>query len=146
MAKKVEHKHELLENSEALKEKLVVAESWIEQNPKPVFGIAVAVLLVVGGYFGFEYYKNNQNVEAQKEMFQAIYYFEADSLNLALNGDGNNLGFLAIIEDYGITDAGNLANYYAGASYLKQGKFELLAYFWKTLVQTIYWYKRAPIV
>jgi len=125
MAKKVEHKHELLENSDALKEKLVVAESWIEQNPKPVIGIAAAVLLVVGGYFGFTYYKNNQNVAAQKDMFQAVYYFEADSLNLALNGDGNNLGFLAIIEDYGITDAGNLANYYAGASYLKQGKYEL---------------------
>ncbi len=129
MAKKVEHKHELLENSDALKEKLVVAESWIEQNPKPVIGIALAVLLVVGGYFGFEYYKNGQNIEAQKDMFQAIYYFEADSLDLALNGDGNNLGFLAIIEDYSITDAGNLANFYAGASYLKQGKYALARLF-----------------
>jgi TolA-binding protein len=58
-------------------------------------------------------------------MFQAVFYFEADSLNKALNGDGNNLGFLSIIDDYGITDAGNLANYYAGVCYLKQGKFEL---------------------
>jgi tetratricopeptide (TPR) repeat protein len=123
--KKEEHKHELLENSEALKEKLVIAESWVEQNPKTVIGAALVVLLIVGGYFGFTYYKNNQNVQAQKDMFQAVYYFEADSLNLALNGDGNNLGFLAIIEDYGITDAGNLASFYAGASYLKQGKFEL---------------------
>ena len=58
-------------------------------------------------------------------MFQAVYYFEADSLDKALNGDGNNLGFLDIADEYGITDAGNLANYYAGVSYLKQGKFEL---------------------
>ena len=58
-------------------------------------------------------------------MFQAVYYFEADSLDKALNGDGNNLGFLEIIDEYGITDAANLANYYAGVSYLKQGKFEL---------------------
>jgi hypothetical protein len=114
--KKEEHKHELLENSDALKEKLVVAEGWVEQNPKTVIGIALAILVVVGGYFGFEYYKNDQNTQAQKDMFQAIYYFEADSLNLALNGDGNNLGFLAIIEDYGITDAGNLAHFYAGAA------------------------------
>jgi len=125
MAKKEEHKHELLENSDALKERLEVAEGWVEQNPKTVIGAALVILLLVGGYFGFTYYKNNQNTQAQKDMFQAIYYFEADSLNLALNGDGNNLGFLAIIEDYGITDAGNLANFYAGASYLKQGKFEL---------------------
>jgi TolA-binding protein len=125
MAKKEEHKHELLENPEALKEKLEGAESWLEQNPKIVVGIAAAILIIVGGYFAFNYYKNNQNEEAQREMFQAVYYFEADSLNKALNGDGNNLGFLQIIDEYGITDAANLANYYAGVSYLKQGKFEL---------------------
>src|SRR5687767_723700 len=125
MAKKEEHKHELLENPEALKEKLEGAENWLEQNPKIVVGIAAAILIVVGGYFAFNYYKDNQNDLAQNEMFQAVYYFEADSLDKALNGDGNNLGFLQIIDEFGITDAGNLANYYAGVSYLKQGKFEL---------------------
>ena len=125
MAKKEEHKHELLENPEALKEKLEGAESWLEQNPKIVVGIAAAILIIVGGYFAFNYYKNNQNTLAQNEMFQAVYYFEADSLDKALNGDGNNLGFLQIIDEFGITDAANLANYYAGVSYLKQGKFEL---------------------
>jgi len=125
MAKKEEHKHELLENPEALKEKLEGAENWIEQNPKIVVGIAAAILILVGGYFAFNYYKNNQDVLAQKEMFQAVYYFEADSLDKALNGDGNNLGFLQIIDEFGITDAANLANYYAGVTYLKQGKYEL---------------------
>ena len=42
-------------------------------------------------------------------MFQAVYYFEADSLDRGLNGDGNNLGFLDIIDEYGITDAANLS-------------------------------------
>lgn len=125
MAKKEEHKHELIENPEALKEKLVGAENWLESNPKIALGIAGAILLLVGSYFGFNYYKNSQNVLAQKEMFQAVYYFEADSLDKALNGDGNNLGFLNIIDDYGITDAGKLANYYAGISFLKQGKYEV---------------------
>jgi len=40
-----------------------------------------------------------QEAQAQKDMFQAIRYFESDSLNLAVNGDGNNLGFLQIIDD-----------------------------------------------
>src|SRR5512146_1260916 len=104
MAKKVEHKHELIENPEALKETLAGAENWLERNPKIVIGIAAIIVLVVGGYFGFSYYKDNQNAQAQKEMFQAVHYFEADSLDLALKGDGNNLGFINIIEDYGITD------------------------------------------
>lgn len=125
MAKKVEHKHELVENPQALAEKLHGAETWVERHPKTGIGILAAIILIVGGYFGYQYYKDSQEGEAQREMFQAVYYFEADSLDLALNGDGNNLGFVAIIEDYGVTDAAELANYYAGAAYLKQGRFEV---------------------
>jgi tetratricopeptide (TPR) repeat protein len=125
MAKKVEHKAEILENPQALAEKLQGAETWMERNPKLVVGIAVGIALIVGGYFGFQYYKDNQNAEAQQEMFQAVYYFEADSLELALNGDGNNLGFRDIIQEYKMSDAANLASYYAGVSYLKMGKWEL---------------------
>ena len=101
------------------------AENWIERNPKTMIGIGLVFLLAVGGYFGFQYYKNNQNNQAQKQMFQAVYYFEQDSLDLALNGDDNNLGFIAIIEDYGFSDAAKMANYYAGVCFLKQGKFSV---------------------
>jgi tetratricopeptide (TPR) repeat protein len=125
MAKRVEHRHEILENPEAIQEKLVGAELWLENNSKLVIGAAVGVALLVAGYFGFQYYKSNQNESAQRDMFQAVYFFEADSLDKALNGDGNDLGFLDIIEEYGVTDAANLANYYAGAIYLKQGKFNV---------------------
>jgi TolA-binding protein len=126
MAKKVEQqKHELLENPQALAEKLQGAETWAERHPKTVVGISVVIALIVGGYFGFRYYKDTQEREAQQEMFQAVYYFEADSLELALNGDGNKLGFVDITKEYGITEAAKLANYYAGVAYLKQGKFEL---------------------
>lgn len=125
MAKKAEHRAEILENPEAIAEKLQGAETWAERHPKTIIGIAVAIALIVGGYFGFQYYKDNQNEEAQQEMFQAVYYFEADSLDLALNGDGNNLGFKDIISEYKFTDAANVANFYTGAIYLKKGEFEL---------------------
>jgi tetratricopeptide (TPR) repeat protein len=125
MAKKAEQKNELVENPQAIAEKLQHAENWIERHPKTVIGILVAVAVLVGGYFGFQYFKENQNIQAQQEMFQAIYYFEADSLDLALNGDGNNLGFLDIIDEYGITDAATLANFYAGSAFLKQGRYEV---------------------
>ncbi len=123
MAKRKETE-ELLENPEALAEKLEGAEHWIEQNPKIVFGIVGVLLLIVGGYFGFNYYKSVQDEQAQKEMFQAVYYFEADSLNLALNGDGNNLGFIDIIDEYKYSDAANLAHFYAGVAFLKQGNYQ----------------------
>ena len=123
MTKKKEQSKEVLERPEVLAEKIEIAESWIENNPKIIIGIAAVVLLIVGGYFGFDFYRDNLDKEAQREMFQAVYYFEADSLDKALNGDGNNLGLIQIAEDYGITKAGNLANFYAGAAYLKKGEF-----------------------
>lgn len=123
MAKKEENKS-VLENQEVLQEKVVGFEQWIEHNSTIVFGIVGAILLVVGGYFGFQFYTDSQNEVAQKEMFQAVHYFEGDSLNLALNGDGNNLGFINIIDEYSMTEAANLAHYYAGVSYLKQGNFD----------------------
>lgn len=124
MAKKEENK-DLLENPEVIQEKLVDIESWFERNPKSVIGVAAGIMLLVGAFFGYRYYIGNQDGIAQNEMYQAVRYFEADSLNLALNGDGNNLGLLQIIDDYGRTDAGNLANFYTGAIYLKQGKYPL---------------------
>ena len=124
MAKKKENKNELLENPDALAERLGSAENWMERNSKTVFGIVGVILLAVAGYFGFNYYKKTQDAEAQPQMFQAVYYFEADSLSLALNGDGNNLGFINIIEDYKFSEAANLAHFYAGVCYLKQGNYE----------------------
>lgn len=126
MAKKVDHKHEheLIENPAALAEKLEGAENWIEKHPKTITGIVSVLLLAVAGYFGFNYYKDSQDAEAQKQMFQAVYYFEADSLKLALNGDGNNLGFIDIIDEFGFSNAANLAHFYAGVCYLKQGNYD----------------------
>ena len=119
MAKEKEAGKDILENPEALQEKVLGIEHWIESNPKIVFGVVGALLLVVAGYFGYRYYIGNQDAQAQKEMFQAIRYFEKyidsgnDSLNVALKGDGNNLGFVDIMEDYSLTKAGKLANFYA---------------------------------
>jgi predicted negative regulator of RcsB-dependent stress response len=124
MAKKKDNKNDLLENPDALAERLGTAENWLERNSKAVFAIVGVILLAVAGYFGFNYYKKSQDAEAQPQMFQAIYYFEADSLTLALNGDGNNLGFINIIEDYKYSAAANLAHFYAGVCYLKQGQYD----------------------
>ncbi|MBL3654998.1 tetratricopeptide repeat protein [Fulvivirga sediminis] len=119
-----EHHNELLENPEALADQLTKTEEFLEKNKTIVLAIIAIFVVGVAGYFGFKYYKNSQNDKAQNEMFQAVYYFESDSLDLALNGDGNRLGFLDIIDEYGITEAANLAHYYVGAAYLKQGNFD----------------------
>jgi TolA-binding protein len=96
----------------------------LQRNKNIVIGVAGAIILIVGGWIGFNYYKNTQNQEAQSLMFPAVYHFEADSVKKALDGDGLHEGLTAIADDYGMTKAGNLANFYVGVSYLKQGKFD----------------------
>ena len=105
MAKKKDtnqgHSNELLENPEVLAEEITKFEQFLENNKAATFGFVVLLFVVVGGYFGYNYYIEGENNKAQAEMFQAVYYFEADSLDLALNGDGNNLGLKDIVEEYG---------------------------------------------
>lgn len=130
MAKKEENKT-AIENSEVLAEKLGGAEQWIENNPRIVLGVLAVVVLATVGFFGYRWWVDKQDLVAQQEMFQAIRYFEADSLDLAMKGTANVSGFETIINEYGMTPAGNLANYYAGAICLKQGKFPLAVYYLK---------------
>lgn len=122
--KKVEKGNELLESPEALAEKLTKTEQYLERNKKYVLITIGTLAVVISAIFLGRYYINNQNNQAQIDMFQAVYYFESDSLDLALNGDGNNYGFLDIIDNYRFTKAAKLANFYVGASYLKKGEFE----------------------
>jgi tetratricopeptide (TPR) repeat protein len=130
MAKKEENKT-VIENPEALAEKLGGAEHWIEDNPKIVFGVLAVIVLAAGGFFGFRWWVDKQNQVAQEEMFQAIRYFEADSLDLAMKGTANVSGFETIINEYGMTPAGNLAHYYAGVICLKQAKYPLAIFYLK---------------
>lgn len=117
-------KESALENPEVIVEKLSTLEQYLEKNSKLVGAVVLGIALLIGGFFGYRYWISTQDDEAQGQMFAAVHFFEADSLNKALKGDGNNPGFLAIAEDYPMTKAGNLAHFYAGAIYLKQGKFQ----------------------
>jgi len=127
MAKKETKKSEqieLIENPEVIAEKLVPGEDFLKRNSKIVIGLFVGAAVLIGGILFFQYNTQQQNEKAQAEMFQAVYFFEQDSVDFALNGDGINKGFLSIIEDYPRTDAANLSHFYTGSIYLSQKKFE----------------------
>jgi tetratricopeptide (TPR) repeat protein len=113
------------ENLQEVEHVLTSAELFFENNAKIisiVFGAAVAIALLLLATHRF--YTIPQENKAKEQIFTAEQYFEKDSFNLAINGDGNYPGFLDIIDDYGRTPAGNLARYYTGVSYLHLGKFQ----------------------
>lgn len=126
MSKRVKEKpgKEVYENPDVLAERFAKTEEFVRTNRKLVFGLGGIIAVAIAGIFIYKYYLANQNEIAQNEMFQAVYYFEADSLVQALNGDGNNYGFLDIIDEYKGTDAANLSHFYIGAAYLKQGNYD----------------------
>ena len=127
MAKKETKKsdqNELIENPEVIAEKIVPGEDFLKSNSKILAGVLAVAIVLIGGILFFQYNTQQQNEKAQAEMFQAVYFFEQDSVDFALNGDGINKGFLNIIESYPRTDAANLSHFYTGSIYLSQKKFE----------------------
>ncbi|QOD61196.1 tetratricopeptide repeat protein [Polaribacter haliotis] len=110
------------------------SEQWIEKNSKPLFYSLVAVVVIFLAYLGYNKYIVEPNeLEASNELaFPRKYFDEAatagsgiDSLlNLGLEGVDGKYGFLDIANSYSGTDAGNLANYYAGVSYLQLKEYD----------------------
>ena len=99
------------------------SEQFIENNSKKIIYGIIAVALVVGAVLGIKHgYLVPQEKKAAAAMFKGEQYFARDSFALALNGNGADYeGFEAIIDQYGSTDAGNLAKAYAGICYYKMG-------------------------
>ena len=122
MAQNSSSEHTNLENVEHA---LSSAEHFVERNQQLLMIIAAIILVVVAGFFGVKrLYLAPKEKEAQAQIFVAEQYFEKDSFNMALNGDGSNLGFIQIIDEYSITKTAKLAQYYAGICYLRLGSFQ----------------------
>lgn len=113
------------DNLQELESALTKTEQFVEDNQKKITYVVGAVVVLVGAFLAFNrFYLQPKEEEALNQMFMAENYFEKDSFNLAINGDGNYLGFLDIIDDYGMTKSANRAKYYTGISYLHMGQYE----------------------
>jgi tetratricopeptide (TPR) repeat protein len=100
-------------------------EQYIEDNQKSlmiIIGAIIGIIVLFKAYQNF--YIAPLEQEAQIEIYMAELYFQKDSFNLALNGDGQYAGFLAVADEYNSTRVGELANYYAGLCYLHTGDYK----------------------
>jgi tetratricopeptide (TPR) repeat protein len=107
-------------------------EDWVQKNQKIIMGILTVAALVVVSYLLYQkFVAGPKEEDAAEQMFVAQENFKkaldapkADSLyTLALNGSEGKFGFVKIAEEYSGTDAGNMANYFAGVSYLNLKKY-----------------------
>ena len=100
-------------------------EDFINDNQNAILGVVGAIVALVVAFYAYNrVYLEPLEEEAHGQMFMAEQYFEKDSFDLALNGDGNYLGFIDVADEYSNTSAGNLSHYYSGICYLRSGQYE----------------------
>ena len=97
----------------------------IKYKNKFLAGIA-AIVIVVGGVLGYQHFISEPNEKkASEALFRGEQYFMADNYEMALNGDSLGFaGLLKVADEFGGTDAGKLANAYAGICYAQLGQYE----------------------
>ena len=96
-----------------------------EQYKKQITTVTTVLVVAVVSIVGYQkWYKAPNEEKAASALAMPELYYQVDSLNLALNGDGKNLGFAKITKKYDGTAAGNLARFYEGSAYLKMGDFK----------------------
>ena len=119
MAKEIKN-----ENAEAVVEAVSKTEQFFEKNGKTLSIICVAVVVACAAVFCWHKFVHQPKVaEAQGQMAYAEENFRNGDYELALNGDGNVLGFVQILDEYG-TKAGKSVNFYAGVCELQLGEWE----------------------
>ena len=120
MAKEIKN-----ENVEAVVEAVSKTEKFFNENGKVLGGIVAGFAVVAAIVFCWYKFAYQPAVEeAQGQMAVAEENFRAADYELALNGDGNVLGFTQIIDEYG-AKAGKAVYFYAGVCELQLGNYEL---------------------
>ena len=114
-------------NAEAVAEAVSRTELFFKENSKPlVITVAVIIILAVGFFLWHKFAYEPARAEAQEQMYPAENNFRNAEYELALNGDGNVLGFAQIIDEYG-AKAGKSVYFYAGVCELQLGNYESAA-------------------
>jgi len=102
------------------------SEAFFDRYKKAIIIGVIAVIVVIASVIVYNTYVAAPRADkASTILAKGQEYFAAEQYDKALKGDGTSFpGFISIASDYSSTDAGNLANLYAGLSYAGQGKWK----------------------
>lgn len=121
---KIDLKEQEKIQQEKLEETVSSVEKFFNENKKIIWGCLGGIVVIGLAILAFQkFYVQPKTAEAQEQMLPAEASFRAGSFDVALNGDGNSLGFQQIIDEYG-TKAGESVYMYAGICELNLGNFE----------------------
>ena len=100
-------------------------EAIFLRHKKTISIAIVVIILIVAGVLSYNTYVSGpKEQEASTALAKGQDYFANQQYDIALKGDSTGYaGFLNIASDYSSTDAGNLANLYAGLCYANLDKW-----------------------
>ncbi|MCI6160144.1 MAG: tetratricopeptide repeat protein [Prevotellaceae bacterium] len=101
-------------------------EAFFLKYKKAIIYAVIAVIVVIAGVILYKnYVKGPREAEASTALAKGQELFASQMFDKALNGDGAGYaGFAKIASDYSSTNAGNLANLYAGLCYANMDKWQ----------------------
>ena len=103
-----------------------ITETFFGKYKKAIIIGVVAVIVIIAGVIVYNnYVAEPRAAKASTALSKGQEYFGMEEYEKALNGDSiGYAGFISIAADYSSTDAGNLANLYAGLCYAQMGKWQ----------------------
>jgi tetratricopeptide (TPR) repeat protein len=109
-----------------MNESLSKSEAFFDKYRKAIIYGIIALFVIIAAVILYHNYVAVPRAEkASTTLAKGQEYFGAGAFDKALNGDGAGFeGFIKIADDYSSTDAGNLANLYAGLCYAQLGKYQ----------------------
>ncbi|MCI2081640.1 MAG: tetratricopeptide repeat protein [Bacteroidales bacterium] len=123
-AKKKTTKANEANNEENVGTAVSKTELFFQKYDKLLTWILVGIIVVIFGIYAVnKWVRKPKREEATSQTFVAERYFRQDEFGKALNGDGNNLGFLDIIKHYGAM-GGEDVYFYTGICEYNQGNYE----------------------
>ena len=109
-----------------MEESLNKSEAFFLKYKKAIIGAVVAVIVIIAGAVLYKTYISGPNEQkASTAIAKGQDLFAQGQYEKALNGDSLNYkGFVKLASEYSSTDAGNLANLYAGLCCAQLNKWE----------------------
>ncbi|MBQ9310627.1 MAG: tetratricopeptide repeat protein [Bacteroidales bacterium] len=122
MATKSKTKEEV--RQEQVENQVSKFEQFYNKYKNVVWGVIAAIVIIWLAILAYQKFVYQPRCEAAREQaYPAENNFQQGEYDLALNGDGNVLGFAEIIDTYG-SKAGKAVYLYAGLCELQLGNFE----------------------
>ena len=109
-----------------MEETLNKSEAFFLKYKKAIIAAVVAIVVIIGGAVLYKTYISEPNEQkASTAIAKGQEYFAQGLFAQALAGDSTGFkGFAKLADEYSSTDAGNLANLYAGLCNAQLGKWD----------------------